>query len=132
MLSFCSNDPNIFAQQGDLQQGDEDNDQLLLGELDSGRPHGHCLGAFSQVDNILEFSATIFRGDILFTCGQYPQFSATFLDMLVSLVFTLVSHSAGCILELAYILGLQACFLTDSFSGIFTKFLIFVLLRLRG
>ena len=74
MLSFCSNDPNIFAQQGDLQQGDEDDDQLLPGELDSGRPHGHCLGAFSQVDNILEFSATIFRGDILFTGEQYPRF----------------------------------------------------------
>ena len=76
-LSIFSNDQNIFAP-GDLQQGDEDDDQLLPGELDSGRSHGHCLGAFSQVDNRLGFSAK-------------------FLDMLVSLVFVtlIVTRSVG-------------------------------------
>ena len=103
MLSLCSNDPNIFAQQGDLQQGDEDDDQLLPGELDSGRPHGHCLGAFSQVENIFDLSATIFVGIFFSQVDNIRDFSPTFLDMLVSLVFTLVSHSAGRSLELAYL-----------------------------
>ena len=38
-----------FLPPGDLQQGDENDDQLLLGQLDRCRPHGHCLGTFSQV-----------------------------------------------------------------------------------
>ena len=38
-----------FLPPGDLQQGDENDDQLLLGQLDCCWPHGHCLGTLSQV-----------------------------------------------------------------------------------
>ena len=41
---------------GDLQQGDEDNDQLLPGQPDCGRPHGDCMGSFSQVQNMVDAS----------------------------------------------------------------------------
>ena len=41
---------------GDLQQGDEDNDQLLPGQPDRGRPHGDCMGSFSQVQNMVDAS----------------------------------------------------------------------------
>ena len=34
---------------GDIQQGDEDDDQLLPGEPHRGRSHGDCVGTFSQV-----------------------------------------------------------------------------------
>ena len=71
MLSLFSNDQNIFAP-GDLQQGDEDDDQLLPGKLDSGRSHGHCLGAFSQVTWFFNY-----------------------FFMLVSIVFTLANLSVG-------------------------------------
>ena len=49
MLSLLSNHQDHLAL-GDLQQGDEDDDQLLPGQPDRCRPDGHCLGAFSQVD----------------------------------------------------------------------------------
>ena len=47
-----------FLPPGDLQQGDENDDQLLLGQLDRCRPHGHCLGTLSQV--LREYSSEYF------------------------------------------------------------------------
>ena len=47
-----------FLPPGDLQQGDENDDQLLLGQLDRCRPHGHCLGTLSQV--LREYSQEYF------------------------------------------------------------------------
>ena len=58
-----------FLPPGDLQQGDENDDQLLLGQLNRCRPHGHCLGTLSQV--LREYSSEYFpRKSGHFTFGR--------------------------------------------------------------
>ena len=58
-----------FLSPGDLQQGDENDDQLLLGQLNRCRPHGHCLGTLSQV--LREYSSQYFpRKTGHFTFGR--------------------------------------------------------------